>query len=150
MGLTLVQLRVYLDTDGLLDLVPSEGNVDDKSENIIIRALARGALVFVTSELTILEALVHARRSGDQLRQSSLRRLLTPSPFIETRPVSLEIIEDALDLRVLHGLKSPDAIHIATGLAAECSAYLTKDEKWSRLGLTTISVSQLTDQLREL
>jgi predicted nucleic acid-binding protein len=141
-------LRIYLDTDGLLDLVPSSTQADEESEDTISEALDRGTLVFVTSEITILEALVHARRGNDQLRQINLSRFLTPSSFIETKPVSLAIIEDALELRVLHGLKSPDAIHIATGLAAECAGFLTKDEKWTRLGLTTFGISQLISKLR--
>jgi len=61
--------------------------------------------------------------------------------------VTRTIIEDALKLRVSYGLKSPDAIHVATGLSTNCEAFLTKDEKWAKLGLSILSVSQLAKAL---
>ncbi len=142
-------LRIYLDADGLLDLTTPGTLSDDESEEKISDALEGGRLVFVTSEITILETLVHARRNEDERRQASIRRFLTPSTFIETRPVNLELIEDALNLRVQFGLKSPDAIHVATGLSANCSAFLTKDEKWGKLGLSILTADDLVALLKE-
>jgi predicted nucleic acid-binding protein len=140
-------LRIYLDADGLLDLVATESPTDNENRRAIGLALSGGSLVFVTSEITLLEALVHALRDKDEERQAILREFLTPSSFIETRPVSLQIIEDALLLRVQFGLKSPDAIHVATGVAASCSAFLTKDEKWGKLNLSILTAKDLVGLL---
>ena len=140
-------LRIYLDTDGLLDLVTPESSLDEQSERVIETALLTKQLVFITSEITILESLVHACRNGNEKRQADLRRFLTPSSFVETCAETRTIIEDALKLRVSYGLKSPDAIHVATGLSTNCEAFLTKDEKWAKLGLSILSVSQLAKAL---
>ena len=142
-------LRIYLDADGLLDLTTPRSLADDENEQKISDALKGGRLIFVTSEITVLETLVHARRNEDERRQSSIRRFLTPSAFIETRPVNLELIEDALTLRVQFGLKSPDAIHVATGISSNCSAFLTKDEKWGKLGLSILTANDLVALLKD-
>jgi len=142
-------LRVYLDADGLLDLVSSRSPTDNENRRIIGLALSHGTLVFVTSEITILETLVHALRDDDEERESILREFLTPSSYIESKPVSLKVIEDALLLRVHFGLKSPDAIHIATGVSANCGAFLTKDEKWGKLGLSILSSDGLVALLKD-
>ena len=139
----MASFRVYLDTDGLLDLVTPEGTPDRAHLAIVGKALADGTLRFVTSELTIVESLVHAVRSNNSSRESLLRGFLSPSAFLESRPVSLQVIEDALVLRVVHGFKTPDAIHIATGISASCDAYLTKDTKWARPGLRLLNVEEL-------
>ena len=142
-------LRIYLDTDGLLDLVSSKSPVDDENRTVIGLSLSKGTLVFVTSEITVLEALVHPLRDKDEEREAILRGFLTPSHFIETCPVSLQVIEDALLLRAQFGLKSPDSIHIATGIAANCGVFLTKDEKWGKIGLSVISANTLVAMLKD-
>lgn len=141
-------LRIYLDTDGLLELITLERPEDREHFKAIADALAMGDLLLVTSEITILEALVHAVQENDAQRQRLLREFLTPSSFIETKPVNLNVIEDALALRARYGLKSPDAIHIATGIAAGCDAFLTKDEKWAKLGLTILGPEGLAARMR--
>lgn len=118
------------------------------NRSVVAAALTKGDLIFVTSELTVLEALVHAVRDKDDERQLVLREFLAPSSAIETWPVSLQILEDALLLRVHFGLKSPDAIHIATGIARACVAFLTKDQKWKQINLSLLTVSDLVAKLR--
>jgi predicted nucleic acid-binding protein len=139
---------VYLDADGLLDLVSTKSPTENENRRIIGLALSSRTLLFVTSEITILETLVHALRNQDEERQAILREFLTPSSFIESEPVSRKIIEDALLLRVRFGLKSPDAIHVATGISANCSAFLTKDEKWGKLGLSILTADDLVALLK--
>jgi predicted nucleic acid-binding protein len=136
-------LRIYLDTDGLLDLVSSKSSQAFEFRKTVGLALENTSLVFVTSQLTILEALVHAVKEMDAERELIIREFLTPSNFIETKPVTLQVIEDALVLRAKFGLKSPDAIHIATGVSANCSAFLTKDRRWSKLGFSILGPSEL-------
>ena len=140
--------RIYLDTDGLLDLVTPESSQDRYDLELLSNSLDIGATVFITSELTIVEALVHAVRNEDAKREELLRRFLTPSRFIQLCPVTRDVIEDALRLRVGYNLKTPDAIHIASGVGAGCTEYLTKDERWAKIGLKTLSVFDLMLRLR--
>ncbi|AIE84547.1 PilT-like protein [Fimbriimonas ginsengisoli Gsoil 348] len=60
-----------------------------------------------------------------------------------TEPISNLILEKAIDLRALHGLKTPDAIHIATGLIAGCTVFITRDQAWAKAGVTVIEPQEL-------
>jgi len=142
-------IRIYLDADGLLDLVTPKNAKDQRDLREISAALDDGRLLFITSELTIAETLVHAVRNRDGKREALLRSFLTPSAYIETRSVSLPIIEDALALRANYNLRTPDAIHIATGAQTGCREFLTKDEKWSKIGLTILTVAELAVRLKQ-
>ena len=52
--------------------------------------------------------------------------------------ISSAVLEKAIDLRIQHGLKTPDAIHIATGMLAGCSIFLTRDQAWAKTGMSVV------------
>lgn len=83
-------------------------------------------MVAVTSGLTLLEAVVGARKKNDLHAEAEFRRLLAPSASMVVRPIDAAVLERAIDLRIL-GLKTPDAIHIATGMLEGCDVFLTRD-----------------------
>jgi len=142
-------VRVYLDADGLLDLATPTTAQNQEELKLISAALDRGRLLFVTSEITIAETPVHAVRNREAKREALIRSFLTPSHYTETRQVTLQIIEDALTLRTVYNLRTPDAIHIATGTEAGCHEFLTKDAKWSTIGLKLLAVSELANRFRD-
>jgi len=43
-----------------------------------------------------------------------------------------------IELRAQFGFKTPDAIHLATGLLAGCDLFVTGDQAWSRAGITVV------------
>lgn len=101
---------------------------------------AQAGLSLVTSELTWLETLVKPLRDGNIALETLFRAFLTAQEM-ELIPVTLSIWEDAARLRAL-GLKTPDAVHAATGLAIGCAAFLTNDGAFSRVpGLPVIILS---------
>ena len=96
----------------------------------------------VTSELSMLEVLTGPRKAENQLLEATYRAYSPPSPVMLTEPVSNAVLEKAIDLRAKHGLKTPDSIHIATGLLAGCSIFVTRDQAWAKAG---IAVAQPED-----
>lgn len=89
-------------------------------------AAQAGQVSLVTSELTWLETLFRAFLTAQEL---------------ELVPVTLSVWEDAARLRAL-GLKTPDAVHAAPGLAIGCAVFLTNDAAFSRVpGLPVIILS---------
>jgi predicted nucleic acid-binding protein len=58
-------------------------------------------------------------------------------------PVDRGIADTAASLRASHGLKLPDAIHIATGMVAGCAHYITGDAQWARTGISVIDPANL-------
>jgi predicted nucleic acid-binding protein len=48
-------------------------------------------------------------------------------------PVTLEVARHAARLRAAYGLRTPDAIHLATAVAAEAAEFVTTDRRLARV-----------------
>lgn len=94
----------------------------------------RGGVAGVTSVLTLLELLVRPLRVGDARAAADYRELLTTFPNLTLVPVNEEIAAKAADLRARYGLRTPDAIQIATAIWAGAGAFVTNDRDLSRVG----------------
>ena len=51
------------------------------------------------------------------------------TPRITLAPVDRRVIERAVQLRADLGLRSMDALHLATALVHECDTFLTNDQR---------------------
>ena len=89
-------------------------------------------IVCVTSNLTLLEILVHPYRQNDQDIVNRYYGYLTRSSLIELIPVTVEIADQAAELRARYGLKTPDAIHLATAIQTRARLFLTRDRDFSK------------------
>jgi predicted nucleic acid-binding protein len=100
----------------------------------------------VTSELTPLETLVGPLRSGDASLEALFRRILLHSPTLRLLPITRDILERAGRLRGAYpGLKTPDAIHAATALDANCTQMLTNDPAFRQIaGLNVVAPQDLS------
>jgi predicted nucleic acid-binding protein len=59
--------------------------------------------------------------------------LLSSSSDFQTLPITSDIAEQAASLRARYGLRTPDALQIATALAADCGAFVTNDARLQRV-----------------
>ncbi len=94
-------------------------------------AAQAGRLSIVTSELTWLETLVKPMRDGNMALELLFRAFLTARE-VRLIPTTLSVWERAAHLRTL-GLKTPDALHAATGLTMGCAPFLTSDAIFQRV-----------------
>jgi predicted nucleic acid-binding protein len=63
---------------------------------------------------------------------------------MQLQPITLPILEAAARLRATTGLKTPDAIHAATALAAHNTLFLTNDSDFRRVpGLPVTLLSEV-------
>ncbi len=109
-----------------------------------------GKIEIVCSELVLLETLVKPVREHDALMESLFRELLQASGDVKLIPISQAVLERAISLRANAGLKTPDAIHAATAMEVECSAFLTNDSSFGRLeALHAKSLSEIADLFRD-
>ena len=90
-------------------------------------ALDRGEFRVVTSMLTLTEVLVHPMRRGNPELADRYRRTLLHASHVTTAPVSGLVAEEAAELRARHGLRTPDAIQLATAIRSGASSFLTND-----------------------
>jgi predicted nucleic acid-binding protein len=99
----------------------------------------------VTSVLTLTEVLIHPLRHGDHNLADQYRRILLHASQVMTVPVSEAIAEEAAQLRAKHGLRTPDAIQLATAIRWGAASFLTNDSRLPTLTpLNILVLNQLT------
>ena len=104
-----------------------------------------GNIAIASSELTLLESLVGPLRSGDATLAAAYEQIFTASE-LRLLPVVQPVLREAARLRAtVPTLRTPDAIHAATALIADCDVFLTNDEDFC--GIPGLSVLILRDVL---
>ena len=96
----------------------------------------------MTSELTWLETLAKPLRDKNTPLEALFRAFLTAEE-ITLVTATLPIWERAARLRGL-GLKTPDALHAATGLAVGSAVFITNDSVFQRVpGLSVVVLNSI-------
>ena len=112
-------------------------------------AVDRGAFRVVTSVLTLTEVLIHPMRKGEPELADRYRRILLEAEHVSTIPVSEIIAEEAAQLRARHGLRTPDAIQLATALRSQAAFFITNDSRLPELApLKVLVLNQLRSSLQ--
>lgn len=99
----------------------------------LFQRIESGDMTGVISTLVFAELLVPAYRANDVERAETLLLLLTTFPNLQVAPLSAQISAEAARLRALHGMRTPDAIHVATALQMGVSGIVTNDKAFLRL-----------------
>jgi predicted nucleic acid-binding protein len=97
----------------------------------VFLAVERGDIRIVTSTLTLTEVLSHPIQRSDHELVQRYRNILLNSSGLTIVPVSTDIAIEAASLRAAHGLKTPDAIQLATARRSGASALLTNDDDFA-------------------
>ena len=92
-----------------------------------------GAISVVSSELILVETLVGPLRSEDALLFER-RKSLWDHENISLLPITRDILMEAARLRAaIPGLKTPDAIHVATAIICKCALFISNDVGFRRI-----------------
>lgn len=111
----------------------------------LLSAAESGSCRLVTSMLTLLEALVVPKRYGDEALCRRYRDFFGAFPNLTLVPVGPEIAEAAAELRAAHGLRTPDALHLATARHAGADGFVTEDRRLRGIrGLAMRSLAEVT------
>lgn len=96
----------------------------------LFEAMEACAVVGVTSELALAEALVMPLRRHSAEEEHRCREMFRPGAGLELRPVTMAVLEQMARMRAANpGVRTPDAIHAATAQLARCDAFLTNDAR---------------------
>ena len=87
----------------------------------------------ITSALTLHEILTGARRAGKPDLVSLYRNLLGSFPNLYFVPFDANVADISSDLRARYGLRTPDAIQVATAIHQRADAFVTNDEGLLRI-----------------
>jgi uncharacterized protein len=99
----------------------------------VLEAVAQGRIEGVASELVVLELLVAPLKKGAQDIADEIELALLHFPHLQLAPVTREVLVRAAEIRARYGMRTPDAIMLAT--AVECGATLavTNDDAWRKM-----------------
>jgi predicted nucleic acid-binding protein len=133
----------YVDTHALIYRVERIESYLTASEPLW-GALDAGLAQVATSDLTLLEVLVKPLRDSNSPLVNLYRNVLLGTVGLNCLPVSRTVLESTATLRADHNLKTPDAIHAATALAAGCVLFVTNDAGFRRVpGLPVAVLSEV-------
>ena len=122
---------VYLDASGFIYSVERIPPYSDLLEPMWQQAQA-GQISIVSSELVILETLVKPLREEDTVVEALFHSLFGAKE-VHLIPTTRQLWEEAARLRARTGLKTPDALHAAAALHAECTLFITNDNDFRRI-----------------
>jgi predicted nucleic acid-binding protein len=116
---------VYIDTMTLIYTVELYPAYWTLLEPMWLAAQAR-AVEIVSSELTLMEALVGPFKKGDTTLEKAFERVLLGTEM-RLLPITQPILRSAARLRAMTKLRAPDALHAATALSTGCALFVTND-----------------------
>lgn len=92
----------------------------------------------VTSILTLIELLIKPKREGNLIAISDYKDIVLTFPNLTVMDVNLKVSDIASDIRARYGIKTPDAIQIATSMVGGAQSFITNDERLKRVKDITI------------
>lgn len=98
----------------------------------------------VTSAVTLLEVLAAPLRDGNEVLADEYESLLTRGRGLFMRSLDSSLLKAAARLRAATGVRTPDALQLAAGLAEGCSSFLTNDRRLPEVaGLRVLQLRDL-------
>jgi len=118
--------RLYLDANVFIYVV--EGSPEhDAFLGGLLDLLGTGDTTAVTSELTLAEVLAKPFEENRTDLADIYEEMVAPSAWLDMVPVNRAVLLRAARLRAELKLRLPDAIHVASAVAAGCELFLSND-----------------------
>jgi len=123
---------VGLDTNVIIYFVEEEPRYYGVCGSIF-RALEEGRIIASTSTVSLLEVLVQPYRLERDDLVLKFYTLLTTYPYLRWVDLSIPVADRAARLRALYNLNAPDAIQVASALAAGSTGFIGNDAKFKKV-----------------
>ncbi|OJF93625.1 type II toxin-antitoxin system VapC family toxin [Pararhizobium antarcticum] len=125
--------RIYLDTNAFIFAVEEQSERSDLLTRLFSVSEETDRVIFVTSELTLAEALVKPYRNLDDDLITRYDNMIRDSAWLDVQVVARPVLWYAGVLRSQSRIKLPDAIHLSTALGSNCTHFLTADKALSTI-----------------
>ena len=99
----------------------------------LLAAIDRQGVSVVASELLFTELLPRPMKDGRRDLVERYLELFRSTPRIHLVPVERRVILRSVHLRADFGLRSMDALHLATALVHDCETFVTNDQRLARV-----------------
>ena len=118
--------KIYLDSCIVIYLIEQKSAFSEQTTQAFEQAAQQVAQFYVT-DLTRLECRTYP------IKQQNFNSLENYDAFFNTavqqiQPISSLVFDQATQLRAQHGLKTPDALHLAAAICAQCHEFWTNDQ----------------------
>jgi predicted nucleic acid-binding protein len=131
--------RVLIDTPAFIYFLEQHPRYHPLAEELFRRVEA-GRLSACASVLVLTELLVPYYRNSDLARAAGLSAAVRSIDNLSVFPVSAPAAERAALLRAKYGVRTPDAVHVATGLLQGARWLVTNDAALKRLSAENLTV----------
>lgn len=123
--------RIYLDACMVIDLVEGE-----TSEQEMLASRLAGHRVY-GSELVRMEARIKALKESRRDFLAEYDRYFNACQLVA---LERKLFDVAASLRIEHGLKTPDALHLAAAIGAGCDTFWTNDGRLADVAAKLLAV----------
>ena len=138
--------RIYLDTN--LYIYVFEGIETYRTRMVeLLSAIDSQNATVIASELLFTELLPRPVKNGRQDLVERYLELIRETPRINPVPVDRSVILRSVHLRADFGLRSIDALHLATALVHNCETFITNDQRLARVDLLRVLTLHDLDDL---
>ena len=120
--------KAYFDANVFIYLMEGFPGLE-KSLADIRDSIRNGESEIFTSELTICEVLMLPFRDNKAALVAKYRQFIEGSGAFTLLPTTRETYIRASLARAQHGLKTPDAIHLASAIESGCAVFVSNDRK---------------------
>lgn len=104
-----------------------------KAADSVLEAIAKGRIGAVASELVLLELLVAPLKKRAQDVADEIELTLLHFPHLQLTPVTRAVLLRAAEIRARYGLRTPDAIMLATAIESGATLAVTNDSAWRKV-----------------
>ena len=136
--------RVGLDSSLLIYHLEDAEPYSDLTE-AAFATIAEGSPVAVLSTLAVTELLVQPFAEERVDRVAAFERFVLSLPNTALIPPGYRTAKEAARLRAAYGIRTPDALLVATALGEQAEAFLTNDTRLRRLKPEGIAIVVLDD-----
>jgi predicted nucleic acid-binding protein len=134
-------MRLYLDASAIIYAVESVPPFRDTVIARIMQAEGIAGGIVITSQLSRLECRVKPLREGNAELLAKYDEFFTRR-LIRVADITALIIERATGIRARYGVRTPDAIHLATAVEEQVDLLLTGDAVFARCAEVRVEVLQ--------
>ncbi len=136
--------RVAADSSCFIYFLEDNPKFGDLAE-LIFESAEKNKIALIASVLVSVEVLTGYRRANDYSAEQEFKQMLKDFPAIEIYEASNKLIDYIVDLRTKYGIKTPDAIHLATAIEHKADVFVTNDRQLKKV--KEIAILYLEDYL---
>ena len=104
-----------------------------RAADSVLEAVSEGRVAAVASELVLLELLVAPLKKGAQDVADEIELALLHFPHLQLAPVTRAVLVRAAEIRARYGLRTPDAVMVATAIESGATLSVTNDNAWRKV-----------------